>query len=274
MLNPRMKWSIAMLLAFQMIVPAPILAAAVGQFTSVVGDVTVTRAGVVSKPVVKSPVQEKDWIVTGPRASAKLVFDDDSTISLEQNSRFEVRDFQVKGNARKGMFALALGRLIADVQRFIGGESYFEVHTPTAIAGVRGTGFVVSVAMIGGQMTTTVTCTAGILSVSAMSATGAILTTTTIVAGQTAVVTAAGITVSATAAGGAAGAATAAGTGSAEAAGAATTAGAAAGAATTAGVTAGTVAVGVAAAAAVITAVTASSGSETPTAQHGTTPHH
>jgi hypothetical protein len=254
MIPKRLKVIFVALLMVQLVIPSLILAAAVGQFASVVGDVTQTSAGVVIKPEVKSPIQVQDLIVTGDRSVASMIFDDESTIGLAANSKFEVKEFYIKDKARKGLFSLAIGKLTADVKKFIGGDSSFEVHSPTAVAGVRGTGFEFAVAMVGGQLTSTVTFTAGALSVSALSATGAIVTTTTIVAGQTAVVSAGAIGVSATAAGAAG-------------------AGAAAGTAAPAGVAAGTVAVGAAVAAAAVAAVVTASGSET-TTHNSTTTHH
>lgn len=255
MIPKRLKVIFVALLLVQLVIPSLILAAAVGQFASVVGDVTQTSAGVVIKPEAKSPIQVQDLIVTGDRSSASMIFDDESTIGLAANSKFEVKEFYVKDKTRKGLFSLAIGKLTADVRKFIGGDSSFEVHSPTAVAGVRGTGFEFAVAMVGGQLTSTVTCTAGALSVSALSATGAIVTTTTIVAGQTAVVSSGAIGVSATA-------------------GAAGTTGSAAGTAATAGVTAGTVAVGAAVAAAAVAAVVTATGSETTTTHSTTTTHH
>lgn len=239
----------------QLVIPSTILAAAVGQFTSVVGDVTQTSAGVVIKPEVKSPIQSKDLIVTGGRSAASMIFDDESTIGLAPNSNFEVKEFYVQDKTRKGLFSLSLGKLTADVRKFIGGDSSFVVGTPTAVAGVRGTGFEIAVGMVGSQMTTTITCTAGALSVSSLSATGAVVSTTTIVAGQTAVVSGGVIGVSATVVGAGAGA---------------VGAGAAAGTAATAGVVVGTIAVAAAAVAAVVTAT----GSETTTTHDSTTTHH
>ncbi|MBU4121201.1 MAG: FecR domain-containing protein [Proteobacteria bacterium] len=244
----RVNCTIALFLVFQMIVPSSILAAAVGQFTAVTGAVSQTSEGMIIKPQVKSPIQLKDLIVTGDLSSAAMLFEDESTITLAQKSKFEVKEFAIKDNIRRGLFSLAIGKLTADVQKFIGGNSSFEVHTPTAIAGVRGTGFEIVVAMVGTQLTTTVTCTAGVLSVSALSITGVVISTTTIVAGQTAVITANGITVSAT--------------------GAAGTAGATAGAATAAGVTAGTIAIGVAVAAVAVAAVASAASGTTATTHH------
>ncbi len=287
------KKLIAFVVIFQLVMPYPVYAAAVGRFTSIVGNVIQTRAGKTIKPVVNSTIEEKDLIVTGSASSAKMTFSDDSTITISQNSKMEVKDFAVKGKTRKGIFFLAVGKLVADVTKFIGGKNTFEVHSPTAVCGVRGTGFEFIVAGVGAQMATTVSCTTGALSVSALSATGAVISTATIVAGQTVIITSAGITAAtgaavgtgtavstatgtgtvSTGAAGTTGAAATAGT-----TGAATTAGAAgagaagsvAGATAAAGIGVGTIAAGAAVAAAVVTAVAVSSSGNDAT----TTAHH
>lgn len=253
MIRTRLKAFLVALLVIQLVIPSTILAAAVGQFTSVIGDVTQTSAGVVIKPEVKSPIQSKDLIVTGGRSTASMIFDDESTIGLAPNSNFEVKEFYVQDKTRKGLFSLSLGKLTADVRKFIGGDSSFVVGTPTAVAGVRGTGFEIAVGMVGTQMTTTITCTAGALSVSSLSATGVVVSTATIVAGQTAVVSGGVIGVSATVVGAGA-----------EAVGA----GAAAGTVATAGVVVGTIAVGAAIAAAAVAGVAITAGGGTTTTTH------
>lgn len=302
-MSKRMKIIVAFVLIMQMVIPYPVYAATVGKFTSVVGNVILTRDGKDYKPVVNSAVNEKDIIVTGDKASAIMEFNDDSTITLSPNSRMQVRDFAIEGNARKGIFSLPIGKLVANVTKFIGGSNKFEIHSPTAVCGVRGTLFSVAVAGVGASLTTTATCTTGALSLSALSATGAVVATSSIVAGQTAIITSTGITVGA--AGAAAGAGTAAtttagttgaagtaGTTGAAGAGAAGTtgaagatgaaagtagagaAGAASGAAAAAGIGAGTIATTAAVAAAAVAAVVATTGKTDPTPTHTTTTHH
>jgi len=297
-MKKRMKIMIAFVLIMQMVIPYPLYAATVGKFTPVVGNVILTRDGKDYRPVVNSAINEKDFIVTGDGASAVMSFTDDSTITLSPKTKMQVREFGMEGKSRKGIFSLPIGKLVANVTKFIGRNNKFEVHSPTAVCGVRGTLFGLEVAMVGTVMTTTATCTTGALSVSALSATGAIVATSSIVAGQTAVITSTGITVGA--AGAAAGAGTAAtttagttgaagtaGTTGAAGAGAAGTTGAAAGtagagaagaaggAAAAAGVGAGTIAATAAVAAATVAAVVATTGKSEPTAtHHSTTTHH
>lgn len=287
-MTKRTKMIIAFVLILQMVLPYPLYAATVGKFTSVVGNVILTRDGKDYRPVVNSAVNEKDLIVTGDGASAVMVFTDDSTITLSPKTRMQVREFGMEGKARKGIFSLSIGKLVANVTKFIGGNNKFEVHSPTAVCGVRGTLFGLEVAMVGTVMTTTATCTTGALSVSALSATGAIVATSGIVAGQTAVITSTGITVGAAGAAGAAGAGAAgsAGTTGAAGAGAAGTTGAAAGtagagaagaaggAAAAAGVGAGTIATAAAVAAAAVAAAVAATGGTSDTTPTHTTPVH
>lgn len=250
------KEIIVFILVLQLIIPCPVYAASVGKFTSVVGKVTQTRGDKVLKPVVNSPIEAKDVINTGVQSTAKMVFDDKSTITLTPNSKMEVKEFAIKGKERRGIFSLTMGKLVANVTKFVGGKNAFEVHTPTAVCGVRGTGFEVAVAESG--LSTTITCTSGSLTLTAFNAMGVAVGTTTIVAGQTAVITASGIAIVEGAALGVGGTAVsgASGTGVVG----AGSAGAVGGKAMAGGITAGTVAIGTVVVGGVVAAAIAASG--------------
>ncbi|OHB64574.1 MAG: hypothetical protein A2168_04120 [Planctomycetes bacterium RBG_13_50_24] len=207
-MSKSIKKFLSLLLVLQLIIPYSVFAAAIGEFTSVVGEVTQTRAKEVIKPVVKSPIQLKDIIVTDQASSVMMVFSDDSTIKLEQNTKLEIKEFLFKEKSRTGIFSLAIGKLTAGVSKFIGGDNIFEVHSVTAVAGVRGTGFEFIESMEGGEPTATVICTEGSLTISALSPAGVIIATEVLLAGQTAVIKGGIITISATIAGAAAAAAT------------------------------------------------------------------
>jgi hypothetical protein len=274
------------LLILQLVIPYPVFAAAIGEFAAVVGDVRQTRAGAETQPATKTPIQMKDRIATGQDGAVTMVFADESTISLASNSKLQIKEFLFKEKSRRAVFSMGVGKLTADVKKYIGGDNSFEVQSETAIAGVRGTGFEFVVAMVGTQLSTTVTCTAGAMSLSALSATGAVVATSTIVAGQVAVISAGGITVSAAGAaavGAGTTVTTATGTGTvttgAAGAGAGTAgaagAGAAAGTAAAAGVGAGTIAAGAIAAAVIAGVVVEAAGSKTTsTPTHTTSSHH
>lgn len=229
----------------------------VGYVSMVQGDVSLEREGKMIKPTEKFPLRVGDVIVTGKGAKIQLALNDDSIITINEKTRFEIRQFAIEGNKRTGRFGLAVGSLVSDVKKYIGGDNIFEIHGPQAVAGVRGTVFTVAVVIgANGIPTMTVSVVSGLVSVA--SAAGSVI----IGAGQMATVVGAGMpTVSAAAVTGAAAAAT-----PAEA--AAAGAGATAGTATVGGVTVGTVAVGTVAAAAVIAGVAEATSSGTSTTHH------
>jgi hypothetical protein len=102
---------LAFLLVLQLIIPYSTFAAAVGEFTSVVGNVTQTRAKELITPVAKSPIEMKDLITTARTSSATMAFSDDSTITLSENTKLEIKEFLFKDKSRKGIFLLPMGKM-------------------------------------------------------------------------------------------------------------------------------------------------------------------
>ncbi|MEF9437563.1 MAG: FecR family protein, partial [Candidatus Mariimomonas ferrooxydans] len=45
----------------------------------------------------------------------------------------------IKGDKREGVFSLSSGKLYTKVKKLLAPDSKFEIHTPTAVAAVRGT---------------------------------------------------------------------------------------------------------------------------------------
>ncbi|MEW6080139.1 MAG: FecR family protein [Thermodesulfobacteriota bacterium] len=183
-------------LILQLGIPCSIFAAAIGEFTSVEGAVTQMRATEAIKPVVKSPIQEKDVVITDRASSAMMTFSDDSTITLSQNSKLEINQFLFKKQSRAAVFLLSIGQLTATVGKFIGGDNLYEVRSPTCVLGVRGTGFGFIESRDEDRTKATVSCTEGSLNLSALSDTGAVVSTAVLEAGQMAVITGGVITVS------------------------------------------------------------------------------
>jgi hypothetical protein len=127
------------LLVLQMLLPFPIFADTIGKFNEVRGDVSLTRAKKGIKPNVGYDVQTKDIVVTGDKSRAKLLLADDSMLSINQNSNVEITEFLLYKNKRSSIISLRAGAMHTKVERFLDPNSKFEVHTPTAVAGARGT---------------------------------------------------------------------------------------------------------------------------------------
>lgn len=111
---------IAFLLIIQFIYPSWVFSAAPGHFTSVRGDVKLTRAGKTTFAYAKMPVEAKDVIQTGAGAEAKLLFQDESTITIAQNTQFRIDEFIIENQMRKGSFFTSIGKIVVDVKKFIG----------------------------------------------------------------------------------------------------------------------------------------------------------
>ncbi|MCX5810578.1 MAG: FecR domain-containing protein [Proteobacteria bacterium] len=127
------------LLALQILFPATLLADVVGKFNEVRGDVSMLRATVTTTPKVEGPVETKDVVATGDKARAKLLLTDDTLLSVGQKSNLEVTEYLLDKNRRSSIISLKAGAMHTKVEKFLDPDSKFEVHTPTAVAGARGT---------------------------------------------------------------------------------------------------------------------------------------
>ena len=121
---------------------------AIGLFTALRGTVNDTHPGQPRSTAVKvrDDVLFKDLIETQRESRTKALFQDDTLLTLGENSRVEITEYvyDPANNRRSTVVKLAQGKLRALVGRvFEGAGSKFEVHTPTAVAAARGTYFVV-----------------------------------------------------------------------------------------------------------------------------------
>ncbi|GFO62643.1 FecR family protein [Geomonas paludis] len=115
----------------------------VGKLTRVEGAVDVMPGGQLPAVAAKegSPLQKGDFVRTKSNSRAEITFNDGSVVKVAQRSRLDVSEYS--GAARK--LTLPRGKVQATVVPASGGKAphTFEIRTPNAIAGVRGTSFFV-----------------------------------------------------------------------------------------------------------------------------------
>jgi len=104
-----------------------------------------------------------DTIRTGTDGRAEIRFTDGAYVSLQPNSEFAIKDYNFEGKTdgnERGFFSLARGAM-RTVTGLIGrvNRNRYQVSTPTATIGIRGTGGLISVLNDG---STLVTGTSGI----------------------------------------------------------------------------------------------------------------
>lgn len=93
----------------------------------------------------KDDIYLGDTIRTKTNSKVKITFKDDSAVSLGADASLQLKQFDYvpEKDERVSTFALTQGKARAIVSRIFGSNSKFEIETPTAVAGVRGTYFLV-----------------------------------------------------------------------------------------------------------------------------------
>jgi len=136
-----------LLIGALLLVATTAVAEDIGTVAATSGAADVGRAGAWTPAAVGMTVQLGDQLRTGADGKIRVVFRDDSVIDLSEGSSL-VLDQQVF-DPDAGRFTSLLRLVQGKARAFVGsyyktpGASY-EVQTPTAVAGVRGTSFLVS----------------------------------------------------------------------------------------------------------------------------------
>jgi hypothetical protein len=121
--------------------------AGIGFIAGVQGDARVIRQSESLPATVGFVVELSDRLVTGRKGRIKVLFSDDSLLTVASETELTITEhiFKAKANQRKTIMELVKGKIRALVQKEVTGVSgVFEVHTNNAVAGVRGTEFIVA----------------------------------------------------------------------------------------------------------------------------------
>jgi hypothetical protein len=120
----------------------------IGFYTAVLGQASVTHPGEDRVLPVKlhDELLFKDVIQTQGESRTKALFQDDSILTVGENSRVEIDEYiyNPEKNVRQTIVKLMQGQVRALVSKvFKANGSRFEIHTPSAVAAARGTYFTV-----------------------------------------------------------------------------------------------------------------------------------
>lgn len=112
---------------------------------SITGDVQVIRAGGEKpfKAFLNMKLTEGDRIITGKNGVAKLEMDDGLIITLSQNTRIYLSELRDDKGDKQNSISLQSGAIGSSVKKKLANNARFEIKTPTAVMGVRGTEFLV-----------------------------------------------------------------------------------------------------------------------------------
>jgi ferric-dicitrate binding protein FerR (iron transport regulator) len=142
------------------------LAEPVASVVALRGKATVERAGKRLDAQPKLGIELQDTVATAEGGRVKLLFIDDSVLTLAEKSRMSVDTFiHSRSDRGSSLFNLLDGKMRAVV-----GKTRFEVKTPTVVAAARGTLILFDTGILNGQSFTRITCLEGIVDVRSLTA--------------------------------------------------------------------------------------------------------
>ena len=114
-----------------------------GKLLSFEGEVQLIRSGGEKpfKAFNNMRIAEGDQLITGSKGWAKILLDDDITAIVSENSRVYLSELRSQGQISQTSINLQSGGLASSVEKKIAGSSRYQIETPTAAMGVRGTDF-------------------------------------------------------------------------------------------------------------------------------------
>lgn len=136
--------------------PAQAQAARAAIVVEVKGDVSVKRAGGSKSYTVYEDMSlnQGDLISTGGSSSVVLkIADRGDEMTIGENAEVYISDLVNQGSGKTSKFKVWAGSVWTRVKSLVGSEDEFDVETPTATMGVRGTLFLINVDRMTGQTT-------------------------------------------------------------------------------------------------------------------------
>lgn len=125
---------------------AKAVGAKVGQVRVIQGTVAIVNdEGQRTQVTADSEIHETDTIESGPDGKAVVEFQGGNKVHLHPETSLQVKEFKEPGSedSRKALLSLIRGKIRNQVkQKYNGKTSYYRVQTKAAVAGVRGTDFV------------------------------------------------------------------------------------------------------------------------------------
>jgi len=138
-----MSRAFKILLLVVFLVSSSIASAEVGKVEKFSGSVFFREKNNIPYQEVKSgtSIDKGYWIKTGPTGWVVLSLVDGSRLTLANNTEIEITEFLVGKGKKDGLFTMTQGKLRASVTKIAGERVDYKIKSPTAVAGVRGTDF-------------------------------------------------------------------------------------------------------------------------------------
>ena len=115
---------------------------AVGQVTEITGSAKLERGGIEVEAAPMMQIKIRDKLRTTAKSKLTVTLRDGSKLVLSESSSYTIDEYSIAATTRmRASIALWAGHLRSVVVTALGAVPDFQVHTPNAIAAVRGTEF-------------------------------------------------------------------------------------------------------------------------------------
>lgn len=132
----------------------------IGSMVAVHGKAVIERDNKLVEAKVKDRIELKDTVETKEKSKAKMLFIDDSILTLGEKSKVAIKEFVYSKEKGSSIFNLLDGKM-----RSIVGKTGFKVETPTAVAAARGTVILFQTGIRDGRHYTLIICMEGVVDV-------------------------------------------------------------------------------------------------------------
>lgn len=119
-------------------------AEAFGTFASVKGSVQVVVDTKKSQPKVGDKIFQGSTVETGANGRAKIIMSDRSVVHVSPESNVKIAAYGTTDGKKNVEVQLSQGKIRSEIKGSYGESNKFLIKTPTAVAGVRGTDFLVN----------------------------------------------------------------------------------------------------------------------------------
>jgi tetratricopeptide (TPR) repeat protein len=138
-----MLQKIYLIVSLLLILVLPAWAAPVGMLQRISGEVMLRSEKVAAFTPARpnTALNEAAAVRTGANGWAELHLSDGSTLTLGNSTELELSSLKIAKRKKEGLFSLNGGKLRARVTRLVGQQTDFRFRSPTAVAGVKGTEF-------------------------------------------------------------------------------------------------------------------------------------
>lgn len=134
---------IYVVVSLTLILALPAWAASVGTLQRISGEVMVRggKGEVFASARANTVLNEVAAVKTGANGWAEVRLSDGSTLTLGNRTELELSSLKIANKKKEGLFSLNGGKLRARVTNIVGQQTDFRFRSPTAVAGVKGTEF-------------------------------------------------------------------------------------------------------------------------------------